>query len=195
MRGLKQGVASLILGTLLAEADPGKAFAYQPPVVEKCLFDDSLSMFDRERVEYATNLATYAAKCVVEKGADAASLEQARRIIGLALHLSPRNRQALVVNFQLKQGVLPEVKKGDYNPRTLSRLLLSRARLLAQGENENGKLLAGCFVELAALIDPRNEDAVYAYEIQRLESGDVDWRLITEATQDGPSKARHPEGE
>ncbi len=95
----------------------------------------------------------------------------------------------MVVNFQLKQGILPEVKKGDYNPRTFSRLLLSRAKLLERHDNEREKLLARCFVELAALIDPRNEDAVFAYENQRIDSGEIDWRIITDAVKDKPSRS------
>jgi hypothetical protein len=44
-------------------------------------------------------------------------------------------------------------------------------------------------VELSATIDPRNEDAVFAFEIQRIDSGDVDWRLVTEAAKDKPTLA------
>jgi hypothetical protein len=187
----KQATAALLLSAVLAGAqqEGERKFAYQPPVVEKRLFDDSLSMFEQERAEYATNLATVAANQVVAKSGSEDSLASARRLLGLALHLDPRNRQALVVNFQLKEGVLPEVKEGDYNPRTFSRLLLSRAKLLVRQDNEREKFLARCFVELAALIDPRNEDAVFAYEIQRLDSGEVDWRLVTEAARDHPSRA------
>ena len=37
-----------------------------------------------------------------------------------------------------------------------------------------------------------NEDAVFAYELQRIESGDVDWRLVTQAVKDKPSRAPGP---
>lgn len=162
---------------------------YQAPVVEKMLFNDSIGMFEQERREYAANLAIYAANQVSAKKADEESLQSARRILALALQLDRRNRQAMVVNFQLKQGILPEVKKGDYNPRTFSRLLLSRAKLLERHDDEREKLLARCFVELAALIDPRNEDAVFAYENQRIDSGEIDWRIITDAVKDKPSRS------
>jgi len=190
---------ALLTACLVAGAAGGeeeKEFDYKPPMVKKPLFDKELTMFEQERREYARNLALYAANHVPEKKADPASLEQARRVIGLALHLDSRNRPALVVNFQLRKGILPDVKKGDYNARTFSRLLLTRARLLARGDDESGKLLARCFTELAAVIDPRNEDAVYEYEIQRLDFGEVDWRLITEAVEDKPSRspAAGPQG-
>ncbi len=189
----KQATAFLLLSLASLAPAPGQEneekFQYKPPVVEKLLFDDAISMFDQERKEYATNLAIYAANQVTAKKASQEALESARRILALALHLDRRNRQALVLNFQLKQGVIPEVKKGDYNPRTFSRLLLSRAKLLIRQDNEREKLLARCFVELSALIDPRNEDAVFMYENQRIDSGEVDWRVITDSVKDKPSRA------
>ena len=199
---LKQATALLLfffccsLSSLRAQEAEGEEeaqFDYEAPVVVKILFDDSLSMLDQERSEYATNLATYAANQVIAKKGDAESIKTARRILALALHLERRNKQALVVNFQLRKGVLPEVKKSDYNLRTFSRLLHSRAKLLARRDNEREKLLSRCFTELAAMIDPRNEDAVFDYESQRLDSGEIDWRIITDAPADKPSLAPEKE--
>ena len=191
---VKQATALLLLSCVVAFAQDEKnegeqKFEYKPPVVEKILFDDSLSMFGQERHEYATNLAVYAANQLIAKKASAESLVSARRILALSFHLERRNKVAMVVNFQLKEGVMPEVRKGDYNPRTFSRLLLSRAKLFLLRDNESEKLLAHCFVELAALIDPRNEDAVFAYENQRIDVGEIDWRVITDAAKDKPSLA------
>lgn len=180
MRILQAAAAAIFLITPAVADEEKKEFDYKPPVVGHRIFGESVNMLAQERDEYATNLSTYAANQVVEEKASAESLETARRILALAMHLSPRNRQTLVVNFQLRKGVPPEMKKNDYSPAVLSRLLLSRARLLAQGKNDNEKLLARCFIELAAAMDPRNEDAVFAYEIQRLDSGDVDWSTITD---------------
>lgn len=191
---IKQATAALLFSSALAcaqtEAEEKEAtFDYKPPVVQKVLFDDSITMLDQERHEYSTNLATYAANQLISKKASPQSVDSARRILALALHLERRNKQAMVVNFQLKQGVMPEIKKGDYNPRTFSRLLLTRAKLFLRNDNEREKLLAYCFVELAAMIDPRNEDAVFTYENQRLDVGDIDWRLLTDAVKDKPSRA------
>lgn len=194
---LKQATAMLLLSSLCLfgqtekEAEEAK-FEYQQPVVQKLLFGDSV-MLAQERHDYATNLATYAANHVIAKTASKSALESARRILALALHLERRNKQAMVVNFQLKQGVLPEIKKGEYNPRTFSRLLLARAKLLLKSDNESEKLLAHCFVELAAVIDPRNEDAVFAYENQRIDAGEIDWRILTDSVADKPSQAPQDE--
>ncbi len=169
--------------------DSPTAFAYQSPIVEKVIFDDRV-MLAQERHNYATNLAAYAANLVSVEKASKESLESARRILALALHLERRNKQAVVINFQLREGVIPEIKKGDYNPRTFARLLMTRAKLLlkSNNDNESERLLARCFIELAAHIDPRNEDAVFEYENQRLDSGDLDWRVLTDAVRDKPSR-------
>jgi len=189
---LKQGmvVALLSVSTVCGQTENSPtAFVYQSPIVEKVIFDDSV-MLAQERHNYATNLAAYAANLVSVKKASKESLESARRILALALHLERRNKQAVVINFQLREGVIPEIKKGDYNPRTFARLLMTRAKLLlkSNNDNENERLLARCFIELAAHIDPRNEDAVFEYENQRIDSGDLDWRVLTDAGRDKPSR-------
>jgi hypothetical protein len=194
----KQATALLLFSGALVFAQTEKEgkeakYEYKPPVVEKLIFDESITMLDQERHEYSSNLATYAANQLISKKASPQSLESARRILALALHLERRNRQALVVNFQLKQGIMPEIKKGDYNPRTFSRLLLARAKLLLRNDNERERLLGHCFVELAAVIDPRNEDAVFAYENQRIDVGDIDWHLLTDAVKDKPSRSAGPD--
>jgi hypothetical protein len=162
-------------------------------VVEQPLFGGEVNMLAQERDQYATNLSTYAANLVVEAKASEESLTICRRLLALAMHLSPRNRQALVVNGQLRKGVIPQVKKSDYSPSVLARLLLSRSRLLSQGDKPSEQLLARCFVEMAATLDPRNEDAVFAFEIQRLDHGDVNWDDITDARRPDEAPAPVPE--
>ena len=176
-------LATILIAPLAAaqQETKEKAFEYNPPVVTQRIFGESVGMLAQERDDYATNLSTYAANLVVTEKATDESLETARRILALAMHLSPRNRPTLVVNYQLKKGVPPVVKKSDFSPSVLSRLLLSRARLLAKGKNESEQLLSRCFIEISAAMDPRNEDAVFAYEIQRLDHGDIDWKVITDA--------------
>ena len=170
---------SLTIGYGQTEEVPFAA-PYEAPVVEKALFGDDV-MLAAERKSYATNLATYAANLVSAKGAAKEALMSARRILALSLNLERRNKQAMVVNFQLRQGVMPKVKVGDYNPRTFSRLLMARAKLLLKGREGTKKerLLARYFIDVAAHIDPRNEDAVFECETQRIDFGDLDWGLLT----------------
>lgn len=171
------GVAGLGL------AEPAeKEINFSPPITKKAVFGTSLSMLDQERADYAKNLAHYSINMVIEKKGSDESLVMARRLLAVALHLSPRNRDALVVTFQLQKGVLPKkTKKMDYSPEVFSRLLLSRAELLGKQKKEQEKLLARCFIELSALIDPHNEDAVYAFQIQNIDHGELNWTQVTDA--------------
>ncbi len=135
-------------------------FDYTPPVVGKGLFDDKLVMLDRERGEYATNLASYVANQVATTRASKSALDEARRLLALAMHLSPRNQKTLVVNHQLGRGVLPEPTNGVYSAGVFARLLLTRAQLLQREGGSQDVLLARAFIELATAMDPRNEEAV-----------------------------------
>lgn len=165
-------------------AEAPKSFPWEPPKVERSMFTPDLGMLDSEREEYATNLASHAANQVVATKASPQSLADARRMLALALHLSPRNKRAIVVNFQLAKGILPEVTAGNYSPQVFARLLLSRGQLLEKQGGDENKRLARMFVQLAAGMDPKNEDAVYASEVHRLDHGTVDWAVIME----GPDK-------
>ena len=50
-------------------------------------------MVNNERDEYASNLVAYAVKAIQSSKGEQKSLDAARQIIGLALHLSPRNKK------------------------------------------------------------------------------------------------------
>lgn len=170
--------ALLALSPLCAAEEP--KFAWEPLEIKVSAFSRDLVMLDAERDEYATNLAAYAANAIATDGASMASMKQARRILALALHLSPRNRQAVVTQFQLAKGIVPEKAVGDYSPQVLARLLLTRGQLLMQQEEGENRSLARYLIQLAAEIDVRNEDAVYASEMIRLDTGLPDWTPLTD---------------
>ncbi|WP_193214544.1 hypothetical protein [Luteolibacter marinus] len=155
-------------------------FEWKPPHTGAGAFTDKLGMLEREREEYANGLAAYASNRVAAAKASVASLGEARRLVALALHLSPRNRKALVLNFQLSRGVLPEAVPGDYRPEVLAGLLFTRGQVLKQQGGSENQLAARVFTELAAEIDPKNDDAVYASELLRLDQGLVDWKELTD---------------
>ena len=75
------------------------------------MFGDRLDV-DRDR--FATNIAAYVVNHI-KPDANARQMENARRFLGLALHLNPRNRTAVVANFQFKRG-LDEVAAGHRRP-------------------------------------------------------------------------------
>lgn len=172
-------LAVFLVGMLAAEEAPAK-FTWDAPKLTASIFSNELAMLDPERDEYATNLATFAANRVALDGASAASLAEARKILALALHLSPRNRRAVVVNFQLSKGIIPESTRGDYAPQTFARLLLTRGQLLEKQGGADNLTAARTFIDLAAAMDPKNEDAVYASEMLRLDRGPFDWSGLTD---------------
>ena len=123
-------------------AEAPKSFTWEPLKVTQSMFTHDLGMLDSEREEYATNLAILAANQVVATKASPQSLADARRMLALALHLSPRNKRAIVVNYQFAKGIFPEVTQGNYSPQVFARLLLSRGQLLEKQEGDENKRLA-----------------------------------------------------
>ncbi|MCH7225579.1 hypothetical protein [Haloferula sp. A504] len=171
-------------------------FVWIEPRVGAGVFSDDLGMLDREREEYANNLAIHAVNEVAKAKASAASLEVARRHLALSLHLAPRNRRALVANYQLSRGVVPQPIEGEYSSEVLARLLFTRAEVLKQQGGAENVLLARFFIDLSAELDPHNEDAVYASELQRLDHGRLDWKLLTDVKdprkKDSPASGELP---
>ncbi|MES2475582.1 MAG: hypothetical protein V4640_07360 [Verrucomicrobiota bacterium] len=185
MRRLWQAAAlCLTMGCAMGASEGGVGFSWDAPRVERSIFKRDLGMLDTEREEYATNLANLAANAVALAKASPASLADARRMLALALQLSPRNKRAVVVNFQLGKGVLPEKTETDYSPQVFARLILTRGQLLEKQGGEDNLTLARYFIQLAAELDPKNEDAVYASEVQRLDLGAVDWAALTDAAKE-----------
>ena len=90
----------------------------------------------------------------------------------------------MVANSQFGKGLLPEKKAGDYSRAVFARLLLTRGRLLKEQSAENDRFVGRCFVELAAELDPRNEEAIYGAEIQKLDGEEVDWSVFTTSKEE-----------
>ncbi len=186
MRLLQAAALCVTLGCAIGATENGKGFLWDAPQVERSIFTRDLGMLDTEREEYATNLAKLAANSVAAAKASPASLADARRMIALALQLSPRNKRAMVVNFQLGKGILPEKSETTYSAQVFARLILTRGQLLEQQGGEDNLMLARYFTRLAAELDPKNEDAVYASEVQRMDLGEVDWSAITDSRKEEP---------
>lgn len=194
MKGILQAATFFYLWVaVLHAADPQKSFSWDPPKVPHSMFSKDVGMLDSEREEYATNLAIYASNMVSSNKGSTQSLADARRVMGLALHLSPRNKRAIVTSFQLTKGILPDAVQTNYSPSALARLLLTRGQLLEKQGGDENKKLARLFIHLAATMDPKNDDAVYASEVQRLDHGDVDWSPVTNGVpKPAPAPAPSP---
>jgi len=172
--------------SILGAEEGGKAFSWTAPRIVTSLYTQDLGMLDSEREDYASNLAIHAANQIATSKASIASLEEAYRIVSLALQLSPRNKRAVVLNFQLTKGILPEITAGNYSPQVLARLVLTRGQLLAKQAGSENSHLARYFIQIAAEMDPKNEDAVYASELQRLDHGALNWASITSSPETKP---------
>lgn len=187
MNGIWQAATIFSLGmAVVCLGEPPKSFTWDPPKVVESAFSRDLGMMDSEREEYASNLTGLAVNQIIAAKATPESITDARPMFALALHLSPRNKRVLVANFQLSKGVFPEVSKTDYSPQVFARLLLTRGQLLEKQGGDENRRLARMFIHLAAGMDPKNEDAIYASEIQRLDHGEIDWSAITNSPAKAP---------
>jgi len=174
----------MAIGCLLltfASAQPKELRVEWTPVkVTQSLFPREMGMLDSEREEYANHLVGLAVNRIREAPEAEASIVLARRMIALALHLSSRNKRAVVANFQLAKGIVPEANANDMLPQSLSRLLLSRGQMLEKQGGDANLLLSRYLYELASDLDSKNEDAIYLSELRRLERGDVQWSELTD---------------
>ena len=153
--------------------------AYRSPDVVKSRFSDQLGMLNREREEYARNIVIYASNRAAAEERKGHSLLIARRLIGLSLHLTPKNSSAVNLDRRLKDGEIPPKTQSEYSDSAFSGLMLERSKsLLQQGGNENA-MLSLYLVELAAMIDPKNKEVINAVELQRIEKGSLSWQVFT----------------
>lgn len=158
--------------------DTSIKFVYEVLELKKSVFGE-FSMLMQERDDYATTITHLALLRAHAAPENEENMGGVRRLISLALHLSPRNRSAVVANHQLGQGLLPEKKEVEYSATVFARLLLTRGRLLKEQKNGSDDLVGRYFVELSAQLDPRNEDAVYESELQKIDDEKADWSLLS----------------
>lgn len=148
---------------------------WQPLKIAKSRFPRSVSMMDEVREDYATNLAALAVIQLRERKGDKVARELAMRMMSVALHLSPRNKMALVVNVQLGRGVVPQAPVVDREAKAFSVLMRTTAQVLEKQGGRENIMVAGYLFQLATDLDPKNEDAIYLSELYRINHGEVDW--------------------
>ena len=78
---------------------------------------------------------------------------------------------------------MPKRVESGYSPKTLAALFVARAETLFEQKGESNRLLARALVDLAVTIDPHNDDAIYAFELQKIDYGELDWSQFTEASK------------
>jgi len=151
--------------------------AYDIVKFNKPVFKEGVTLLAKEQDEFAEHLTKFALTNVVDNEGAKTSIELAEKCLSVALHLSPRNREAVVANFQLSKGLLPKSIKRGFSGKALSSLLSVRANQLLELENATPKdiMLAGCFATIASEMNPQNEDAVYVFQIHEVDHGKIDW--------------------
>ena len=176
-------VAIFLGGMDFLKAD--KEGGYDEPIVTKALFaGEEIAILAVDRDKLATNIAAFVVNSIKPDG-KAEALDTAKRLIGLALHLNPRNRIAVVANFQFKKGLAPKKVEPDYSPVTLAEVLQNRAVLLARRGGDLNLMLAGYMLAAAVDIDPRNESAIYELEMYRKAVAEIDWTPIVGRVRSG----------
>lgn len=156
-----------------------KPVSWQPIKVLMSIFPAGGGMLDAEREEYANQLVALAVNRIRKEKASPGSLELGHRMVSLALQLSPRNKRAIVANFQLGKGMLPDEVPCDLGEVSFARLLVARGQLLEKQPGKANRELSRYLFQLATELDPKNEDAVYLSELRRLEHGMPDWSQLT----------------
>ena len=139
-------------------ADGGLKVPYNGAKIEEAMFVRGVSMLGREQDEYATRLVANAVWLVRSAKGEGVAVRRAERLIGVALHLSPKNESAEVAVRSLENGDIPEMVKGvDYYGEVFARLMMMRAGLLFKGGAERDGVLGRCFLSLALELDPGNK--------------------------------------
>ena len=176
-------VAIFLGGMDLLRAD--KEGGYDEPIVTKALFaGEEIAMLAVDRDKLATNIAAFVVNSIKPDG-KAEALDVATRLIGLALHLNPRNRMAVVANFQFKKGLSPKKVDPEYSPVTLAELMQRKAELIHKRGGDLNAMLAGYMLAAAVDIDPRNETAIYQLEMYRKAVAEIDWTPIVGRVRSG----------
>lgn len=167
-------MSGLISGEVSASSE-----RYEEVQVESPVFLRGLSMFGREQDEYATNLTAHALIQLQQRGGDVKSWAIARKMIALALNLSPRNDHASAANKKLAQGQWPKRVNPDNESKVFARLLLTRSKILSESGAAKDGMLARYFLELSVVLDPEDGEATRLHNEDVRNNGVLDWALIT----------------
>ncbi|MEZ0299228.1 MAG: hypothetical protein ACAI35_22465 [Candidatus Methylacidiphilales bacterium] len=164
--------------------------SYNPPDTTKILFNaESLPLSPDDRSSLATATADYVRGMNGNSGKNA---ETAARFLGIALRLDPRNRNAIITNGQLRRGAATTLNDPKFSPQAFAKQLIFAIKSLKNAGDENSGKLAVYLIDMAAMVDPSNEDAVFFAESATTKP---DWAAIVPpaAAATATSPATHPD--
>ena len=158
----------LLLGPLIA-GDEARALKFARPRVPVALFTpEHTALLEPECERIATFLARYAARhCTpgVLQG-EPGVVARGRLLLTVSLHLQPLNASATHCATRWLDGQAPALPPEEENLRVFSSFLLSAANREDTKQGKAQALLSRVLRRLAADLDPGNEAAVLASEVQ-----------------------------
>jgi hypothetical protein len=150
-----------------AEDHAKRAFV-RPNVPVARFTHEKTALLEPECERIASFLARYAAEKLTDEVLEgsAPALARGRLLLAVSLHLQPLNAPAVHCGLRWLDGKRPTLPPPGEDVRVFSNFLLSAAKRQADKPSPARDALARTLVRLAADIDPENEDAVYASELQ-----------------------------
>lgn len=167
-----------------AEGESGTRPFVRPNVPSALFTHEKTALLEPECERIASFLARYAAQhctaAVLQGNAEARS--RGRLFLTVSLHLQPLNASAVHCGQRWADGKAPSLAPPDENLRLFSTFLLSAARRQADKPGPARDALARILIRLAADLDPENEDAIFASEIQDRDGHAPPLRELLEGT-------------
>lgn len=178
-------VLLLLAASAIAQAPPGigegERVRYRAASIEESLFTaDKVGMLELECKDIAESLAGVAMERFEKRRHEWTKKEAvlAEKIVVLARHLDPRCKIATEMDKAFASGAAVESRWEKKRVVVLVETLVLRAKLLRATGKADDVRLAACFLDVAAEIDPKNENAIYAFEIFRRDVGSVNWDVV-----------------
>ncbi|HEX2748507.1 MAG TPA: hypothetical protein VHM91_10945 [Verrucomicrobiales bacterium] len=147
---------------------PPKRIFVRPNVPAALFTSDKTALLEPECERIAVYLARYAAEkytAGVLRG-EPEAMTKGRLLLAISLHLQPMNGNAVQCATRWLDGKEPTLPPPQENLRVFSNFLLSAAVRQMDKPAPAREALSRILNRLAADLDPENEDAIYASEIQ-----------------------------
>lgn len=147
---------------------PEKRVFVRPKVRVALFTHEKTALLEPECERIAAFLARYAAAKLTDDvlNGNAAAQAKGRLLLTISQHLQPLNAPAVHCGLRWLDGKRPSLPPPDEDVRTFSNFLLSAAKRQSDNPTPARDVLARILIRLAADLDPENEPAVYASEIQ-----------------------------
>jgi hypothetical protein len=165
-------------------AEPERRKFVRPAVPVARFTPEKTALLEPECERIASFLARHAAENLTAGvlAGNAAAQTKGRLLLAVSLHLQPMNAGAVHCGLRWSDGKAPSLPPPADDLRIFSNFLLSAAQRQSGKPGPAPETLARILVRLAADLDPENEDAVYASEIQDRDGKAPPLRELLEGT-------------